>query len=71
MKCAFNLMDIPDNVPEMFDVWIKRFGKNGKKPHVSWDVLLDHHLRNSVVFDNKRIDSATILVNMVARWLDD
>ena len=44
-----------------------------RKPHVSWDVcsLLDHHLRNSVVFDNKGIDDPTIHVNMVARWLDD
>lgn len=75
LKCAFNFMDVVvDNIHDLFNIWTNFFGKAEKHPTmvgvlaVFWKT---GKLINSFVFDNNKINHPCVLVNMIARWLND
>ena len=74
LKCAFNLTDIPDDLDLVMRIWAKTFGKEERglvlmgTSAICWTIW---KLRNSVVFDNNRINDPYVPVNLLLKNLHD
>lgn len=73
-KCTFNLQNIPDNVHDMFNVWLKSCNKQEKDlvavaiSTIFWTIW---KLRNVVIFVNNKVSDPCGHVNWITRMLHD
>lgn len=74
LKFAFSLFDIPDSLNDLMNVWMEKFRKDEKQlmmvgvSALFWKIW---RLRNSAIFDQKRVTDPSVPVNMIANWLND
>ena len=71
---SVNMHDIPDNIQQMFGIWIKKINKNDRdlmavgSYAIVWNMW---KLRNKVVFENNRVSDPCVRVNLIVKHLHD
>ena len=74
LKCAFNLRDTPDTLDAVMKTWVNTFGKDEKSlvmigvSAICWTIW---KLRNSVIFDNNRVNDPCVPVTLFIKNLND
>lgn len=74
IQCAFGFSQIPDNLPDLFNIWLASFNKHKKNmvtvgiSAICWTIW---KLRNGVVFENNKVTDPCVPVNLILKMLHE